>query len=71
MIPNNQKQEFWRGVRDEAPILLGVAPFGLIFGALAINAAIAVPVAQAMSAIIFAGSSQFINSCDACPNIEQ
>ncbi len=54
------KSEFWRGVRDEAPILLGVAPFGLIFGALAMNALIAVPVAQAMSAIVFAGASQFI-----------
>lgn len=52
--------EFWRGVRDEAPILLGVAPFGLIFGALAIDAHIAVPIAQAMSSIIFAGASQFI-----------
>lgn len=55
-----RKQEFWNGVRDEAPILLGVAPFGLIFGALAVNALIAVPAAQGMSSIIFAGSSQFI-----------
>jgi len=55
-----RKLEFWTGVRDESPILLGVAPFGLIYGALAIDAHIAVPVAQAMSAIIFAGSSQFI-----------
>jgi 4-azaleucine resistance transporter AzlC len=57
-----QKQEFWNGVRDEAPILLGVAPFGLIFGALAINAHITAPAAQAMSSIIFAGSSQFISA---------
>jgi 4-azaleucine resistance transporter AzlC len=56
------RREFWRGVRDEAPILLGVAPFGLIFGALAINAGVAVPAAQAMSAIIFAGSAQFISA---------
>jgi 4-azaleucine resistance transporter AzlC len=55
-----RKSEFWKGVQDESPILLGVAPFGLIFGALAINARIAVPAAQAMSAIIFAGASQFI-----------
>ena len=60
-LPNKPSgQEFWRGVRDETPILLGVAPFGLIFGALAINAGIAIPAAQAMSAIVFAGSSQFI-----------
>jgi len=55
-----RQKEFWKGVRDESPILLGVAPFGSIFGALAINAHIPVPAAQAMSAIIFAGSSQFI-----------
>jgi 4-azaleucine resistance transporter AzlC len=59
-IPTTRGREFWRGVRDEAPILLGVAPFGLIFGALAIAAHIAVPVAQAMSSIIFAGASQII-----------
>jgi len=54
------RHEFWRGVRDETPILLGVAPFGLIFGALAMDAHIAVPFVQAMSSIIFAGSSQLI-----------
>ncbi|MEW6093941.1 MAG: AzlC family ABC transporter permease [Chloroflexota bacterium] len=60
MISTTPKHEFLRGARDEAPILLGVAPFGLIFGALAVNASIAVPLAQAMSAFIFAGSAQFI-----------
>lgn len=58
--PFSSRREFWHGVRDEAPILLGVAPFGLIFGALAVNALIPIPAAQAMSSIIFAGSSQFI-----------
>jgi len=47
-------------VRDEAPILLGVAPFGLVFGALAVNAGISAAAAQAMSSIIFAGSAQFV-----------
>jgi 4-azaleucine resistance transporter AzlC len=47
-------------VRDEAPILLGVVPFGLLFGALAISAGLSSLAAQAMSAIIFAGSAQFI-----------
>jgi 4-azaleucine resistance transporter AzlC len=60
MTANSSKSEFWRGVRDEAPILLGVIPFGLIFGALALNAAIPAPAAQAMSAIIFAGASQIL-----------
>jgi 4-azaleucine resistance transporter AzlC len=49
-------------VRDEAPILLGVAPFGLVFGALAINSGISVAAAQAMSSIVFAGSAQFISA---------
>ena len=60
MIVKTRKQEFWRGVRDEAPILLGVAPFGLLFGALAISAQLSHLAAQAMSSIIFAGSAQFI-----------
>jgi 4-azaleucine resistance transporter AzlC len=60
MIVNTRKQEFWSGVRDEAPILLGVAPFGLLFGALAISAHLSSLAAQAMSSIIFAGSAQFI-----------
>jgi 4-azaleucine resistance transporter AzlC len=55
-----RKQEFWSGARDEAPILLGVIPFGLLFGALAISAHLSSLAAQAMSAIIFAGSAQFI-----------
>jgi 4-azaleucine resistance transporter AzlC len=59
-IPTTRGREFWRGVREEAPILLGVAPFGLIFGALAIDANISIPAAQAMSSIIFAGASQII-----------
>ncbi len=51
---------FWRGVRAEFPLLVGVFPFGLIYGVLAIQAGLAVPAAQAMSAIVFAGSSQFL-----------
>jgi ribonuclease Y len=40
--------------------LLGVAPFGLYFGALAISAHLSTLAAQAMSSEIFAGSAQFI-----------
>ena len=60
MILKTRAQEFWNGVRDEAPILLGVVPFGLVFGALAISAHLSTLAAQAMSSIIFAGSAQFI-----------
>ena len=60
MILKTRTQEFWNGVRDEAPILLGVVPFGLVFGALAISAHLSTLAAQAMSSIIFAGASQII-----------
>lgn len=51
---------FLAGVRAELPILLGVAPFGMIYGALALRANLPAPAAQAMSAIVFAGSAQFV-----------
>ncbi len=51
---------FWNGVRAELPILIGVAPFGMIYGVLALGAGIPPLQAQAMSSIVFAGSSQFI-----------
>lgn len=50
---------FWAGVRAELPLLVGVFPFGLIYGTLALNAGIPLAAAQAMSSIVFAGSSQF------------
>jgi len=55
-----QRQEFMAGVKAELPIVVGVIPFGLIFGAVAISAGIPAPLAQSMSVIIFAGSAQFI-----------
>ena len=54
------KSEFLRGVKAELPILLGVTPFGMIFGVLAASAGISHFDAQAMSAVVFAGSSQFM-----------
>jgi len=53
-------QEFLDGVRDESPILLGVVPFGMIFGALAVASGLSGAAAQAMSSVVFAGSAQFI-----------
>lgn len=54
------RSEFLAGVRAEAPILLGVAPFGMIYGALAVTAGLPSAAGQAMSSIVFAGSAQFI-----------
>jgi 4-azaleucine resistance transporter AzlC len=52
--------EFVSGLRDEAPILIGVIPFGMIYGVLALAAGLPAGVAQAMSAVVFAGSAQFL-----------
>jgi len=40
--------------------MLGVIPFGLIYGALAVQLGVPASIAQAMSSVIFGGSSQFI-----------
>jgi 4-azaleucine resistance transporter AzlC len=53
-------QQFWSGLQAILPILLGVLPFGMIYGAVARQSGISLPAAQSMSFIVFAGSSQFI-----------
>ena len=50
---------FLRGARDTLPLLPGAAPFGLIYGVAARGAHISAWLAQAMSAVVFAGSAQF------------
>lgn len=55
-------QQFFLGVRDELPILVGVVPFGMIYGILALTAGLNPFDAQAMSAVIFAGSSQIMTA---------
>lgn len=57
---NEARRNFIEGVRAEMPLLIGVFPFGLIYGALAVDAGLSAPAAQMMSSIIFAGSAQFI-----------
>ena len=42
------------------PLVVGAIPFGIIFGTLATNNGLSVAAALGMSAIVFAGSSQFI-----------
>lgn len=52
--------EFLAGIKAELPILVGALPFGLIYGVAAVQAGVAPVLAQAMSALVFAGSAQFI-----------
>jgi len=48
------------GARDTLPMLVGAAPFGVIFGTLAASGPLAAWQGQLMSMSVYAGSSQFI-----------
>jgi 4-azaleucine resistance transporter AzlC len=52
--------EFRGGARATLPLLVGVIPFGIIFGAVAVANSISPAGALAMSLFVFAGSAQFI-----------
>lgn len=55
-----RRSEFIAGAKDTLPLMLGAAPFGLIFGALAITTGLSPAATIGMSLFVFAGSSQFI-----------
>lgn len=52
--------EFLAGGRDTFPLIVGAIPFGIIFGTLAASSGLSYAGTLAMSAFVFAGSSQFI-----------
>jgi len=52
--------EFSGGAAGAVPLLLGTAPFGLIYGALAVASGLSNAGAMALSLLVFAGSAQFI-----------
>ncbi|MEM1238874.1 MAG: AzlC family ABC transporter permease [Cyanobacteria bacterium P01_H01_bin.26] len=53
-------REFWAGAQQTIPLIVGAIPFGIIFGTLAQSSGLSFYGAMGMSAIVFAGSSQFI-----------
>lgn len=57
----SRSQEFFHGCRDILPLIVGAVPFGIIFGTLAIGAGLSGWQAMGMSALVFAGSAQFIS----------
>jgi len=61
-MTTSPRSEFIAGIKAEIPITLGVLPFGLIYGVLAIAAGMPPALAIAMSSIVFAGSAQFIGA---------
>lgn len=59
-MKHDRRAEFWRGARDSLPMLVGAAPFAVIFGTLAAPSGLSAWAALAMSVFVFAGSAQFI-----------
>lgn len=55
-----RRGEFAAGVKAELPLLLGVVPFGLVFGVLGLQAGLPAWAVVAMSSIVFGGSSQVV-----------
>lgn len=53
-------QEFWAGMRRILPVLLSIAPFGVLFGAVAVQNGLSVGEATLMSAAVYAGASQLV-----------
>lgn len=60
MKPRTPLNEFVDGARDTIPMMVGAAPFGVIFGTLVTAGPLHLWHGQLMSLAVFAGSSQFI-----------
>ncbi len=58
--PGIARREFFSGMRDFLPLIMGLVPFGMVCGASARAAGIEPWQAFAMSLLIFAGSSQIV-----------
>ena len=51
---------FLQGMLDSIPLMIAAAPFAIVFGALAQTNGLSVGATLGMSAIVFAGASQFV-----------
>jgi predicted branched-subunit amino acid permease len=52
--------EFLAGARESVPVVVAVVPFGLLFGALAVEHGLSILEAILMSATLYAGASQMV-----------
>ncbi|SAL16297.1 AzlC family protein [Caballeronia choica] len=59
-LPRNTFSELAAGARDTIPMMVGAAPFGVIFGTLVTASPLSLWHGQLMSLAVFAGSAQFI-----------
>ena len=60
MTQPDRFNEFVAGARDTIPMMIGAAPFGMIFGTLVTSGPLHLWHGQLMSLAVFAGSAQFI-----------
>ena len=56
----SRSRNFIYGCRDSVPMIVGILPFGLIYGALSSLAGLSLWQALGMSLLVYAGSAQFI-----------
>src|SRR5690606_13087957 len=59
-IMMSRSRELLLGMRDTIPMLVGALPFGIVFGTLAVSSGLSISATLAMSALVFAGSAQFV-----------
>ena len=57
---NSKSKELGLGALETLPLVVAAFPFGIVFGALAHSIGLSLGVTAGMSAIVFAGASQFI-----------
>ena len=60
MTSTSAADYFWEGARAGVPVMIAVAPFGLLFGALAVDNGFTIFDTVFMSALLFAGASQMV-----------
>ncbi len=56
-----EKKEFYQGIKDTLPIMLGVVPFGLAYGTVAQATGLGAGETIVMSLLVFAGAAQFVS----------
>lgn len=59
-MDNSRRREFFAGAKATFPLIVGAIPFGIIYGAVAVNAGLSPAATQATSLFVFAGSAQFV-----------
>ncbi|WP_425060371.1 Inner membrane protein YgaZ [Sporomusa carbonis] len=54
-------KDYWQGIRDSLPVMMGVVPFGITCGVMGLTAGLTPVETVSMSLLVFAGAAQFIS----------